>query len=45
MEKNYVAPEAVVIVFEEKDFLQLSVGNSGETDNQDWNNGNGRHIF
>ena len=35
-EKNYVAPEAVVVEFEEKDLLDLSVGKKGDADKFDW---------
>ncbi len=35
-EKIYVAPEAVVVEFEEKDLLDLSVGGSKELDKYDW---------
>lgn len=37
MEKIYEAPEAIVVEFEEKDLLDLSVGGgSGTTDKQTW---------
>lgn len=36
MEKKYVAPEAVVIEFEEKDLLTLSKGESGGADEKEW---------
>lgn len=36
MEKIYEAPEAIVIEFEEKDLLALSVGDSGVTNKTNW---------
>lgn len=35
-EKIYVAPEAVVVEFEEKDLLTLSAGDNGETPKHEW---------
>ena len=35
-EKIYVAPEAVVVEFEEKDLLTLSTAGDGETPKHEW---------
>lgn len=35
-EKIYVAPEAEVVEFEEKDLLDLSVGDKKDADKFDW---------
>ena len=34
--KNYVAPVAVVVEFEEKDLLTLSTGDKAETPKKPW---------